>query len=164
MLSLQYPWLLLLAAIPLVLQWRRPTSTSVDAPVIPIGHWLSDLPGVSHRGNALPRWQALLLMLVWILLTVALARPQYVGEQIQLPITGRDLMLVVDISPSMDEQDMVLGGRSINRLQAVKRPAGADPVRYPSLHTSTVNLRPGNRQNPAAGIRAGHGGACHGHR
>jgi len=120
MLSLQYPWLLLLTALPLLLQWRRPSTTAVDAPVMPIGHWLSDLPGVSHRGNAQPRWQTLLLMLIWILLTIALARPQHVGEQVQLPVTGRDLMLVVDISPSMDEQDMVLGGRSINRLQAVK--------------------------------------------
>ena len=120
MLSLQYPWLLLLAALPLLLHWRRAPSAAVDAPVMPIGHWLSELPGVSHKGSALPRWQLLLLVIIWILLVVALARPQRVGEQVQLPVTGRDLMLVVDISPSMDEQDMVLGGRSINRLQAVK--------------------------------------------
>jgi Ca-activated chloride channel family protein len=58
---------------------------------------------------------------MWTLLVIALARPQHVGEQVQMPVSGRDLMLVVDISPSMDEQDMVLQGRSINRLQAVKR-------------------------------------------
>jgi Ca-activated chloride channel family protein len=56
-----------------------------------------------------------------VLLVTALARPQHVGEQVQLPVTGRDLLLAVDISPSMDEQDMVVQGRSINRLQAVKR-------------------------------------------
>ena len=38
-----------------------------------------------------------------------------------MPVSGRDLMLLVDISPSMDERDMVIQGRSINRLQAVKR-------------------------------------------
>ena len=89
--------------------------------MLPVGHWLSDLPGVSRRGNAVPLWQQLLLFLMWTLLVVALARPQHVGEQVQMPVSGRDLMLVVDISPSMDEQDMVLQGRSINRLQAVKR-------------------------------------------
>ncbi|MGB1476834.1 MAG: vWA domain-containing protein, partial [Marinobacter salsuginis] len=78
-------------------------------------------PGVSRRGNAVPLWQQLLLFLMWTLLVIALARPQHVGEQVQMPVSGRDLMLVVDISPSMDEQDMVLQGRSINRLQAVKR-------------------------------------------
>ena len=107
--------------LPLILKWRKPGAQSVDAPVLPVGHWLSDLPGVSRRGNAVPLWQQLLLFLMWTLLVVALARPQHVGEQVQMPVSGRDLMLVVDISPSMDEQDMVLQGRSINRLQAVKR-------------------------------------------
>ncbi|AOY87246.1 BatB protein [Marinobacter salinus] len=120
MLSLAYPWLLLLVLVPLLLQWRRPTGQSVDAPVLPVGHWLSDLPGVSRRGNAAPLWQKLVLFVIWALLVVALARPQHVGEQVQLPVSGRDLMLLVDISPSMDEQDMIIQGRSINRLQAVK--------------------------------------------
>ncbi len=121
MLNLAWPWVLTLIVIPLLLQWRKPQGQSVDAPVLPVGHWLSDLPGVSRRGNAMPLWRKLLLFLMWVLLVTALARPQHVGEQTQMPVSGRDLMLVVDISPSMDEQDMVLQGRSINRLQAVKR-------------------------------------------
>ena len=121
MLTIAWPWLLLLVLLPLIVKWRKPGGQSVDAPVLPVGHWLSDLPGVSRRGNAVPLWQQLLLFLMWTLLVIALARPQHVGEQVQMPVSGRDLMLVVDISPSMDEQDMVLQGRSINRLQAVKR-------------------------------------------
>ena len=121
MLNLAWPWALVLVLLPLILKWRKPGAQSVDAPVLPVGHWLSDLPGVSRRGNAVPLWQQLLLFLMWTLLVVALARPQHVGEQVQMPVSGRDLMLVVDISPSMDEQDMVFQGRSINRLQAVKR-------------------------------------------
>lgn len=121
MLSLAYPWLLLLIPVPLVLQWKKPAAHAVDAPVLPVGHWLSDLPGVTRQGNTVPRWQTVLLFLAWALLMLALTRPQYVGEQVQMPVTGRDLMLVVDISPSMQEQDMVLQGRSINRLQAVKQ-------------------------------------------
>lgn len=121
MLSLAYPWLLLLILVPLVLQWKKPAVHTVDAPVLPVGHWLSDLPGVTRQGNTVPRWQTVLLFLAWTLLVLALTRPQYVGEQVQMPVTGRDLMLVVDISPSMQEQDMVLQGRSINRLQAVKQ-------------------------------------------
>ncbi|WP_372996903.1 vWA domain-containing protein [Marinobacter sp.] len=121
MLSFAWPWVLVLVLVPLILKWRKPRGQSVDAPVLPVGHWLSDLPGVSRRGNAVPLWQQVVLFLMWVLLVVALARPQHVGEQVQMPVSGRDLMLVVDISPSMDEQDMVLQGRSINRLQAVKR-------------------------------------------
>lgn len=120
MLNLAWPWALVLVALPFVLQWRKPRGQSVDAPVLPVGHWLSGLPGVTRRGNAVPLWQKLLLLLLWVLFVTALARPQYVGEKTRMPVTGRDLMLVVDISPSMDEQDMVLQGRSINRLQAIK--------------------------------------------
>lgn len=121
MLSLAYPWVLLLILAPLLLQWKKPTAHTVDAPVFPVGHWLSDLPGVSRQGNAVPRWHTLVLLLAWVLLVLALARPQHVGEQVQMPVSGRDLMLVVDISPSMEERDMVIHSRSINRLQAVKR-------------------------------------------
>ncbi|MBY5962224.1 vWA domain-containing protein [Marinobacter nauticus] len=121
MISLAYPWVLLLALLPLLFGYRKRQSEPVDAPVIPVGHWLSGMPGVSSRGRSTPLWRQLLLLLAWLCLVVALARPQHVGEEIQMPVTGRDLMLVVDISPSMDEQDMVLQGRSINRLQAVKR-------------------------------------------
>lgn len=121
MLSLAYPWALILLFLPVLIQWKKPAAPGIDAPVFPVGHWLSDLPGVTRQGNAMPGWQTLLLCLAWILLVLALARPQYVGEQVQVPVTGRDLMLVVDISPSMDEQDMALQGQSLNRLQAVKK-------------------------------------------
>jgi Ca-activated chloride channel family protein len=46
-----------------------------------------------------------------------------VGEIETLPITGRDLLLAVDISGSMDTQDMVLQGRNVNRLAVVKKVA-----------------------------------------
>src|SRR5690554_6626839 len=119
--SLAYPWLLLLALQPLLFLVRRHSKQAADARVIPVGHWLSGLPGVSSSGQATPRWRRLLLLLAWLCLMVAIARPQHVGEQIQMPVSGRDLMLVVDISPSMDEKDMVLHGRGIDRLEAVKR-------------------------------------------
>lgn len=121
MLELAYPWLLLLLPLPLWLLRKRRQQRSVEAPVLPVGHWLSDLPGVTRSGDGLSLWQKLMMALIWVLLVTALARPQYVGEMVQLPVTGRDLLLAVDISPSMDEQDMVANGRAINRLQAVKR-------------------------------------------
>ena len=121
MLELAYPWLLLLILLPL-LWWRRRRhqADQVAAPEIPVGHWLSDLPGVSRTGNRRSIWHSLMLLAAWALLVVALARPQYIGEAVELPVTGRDLLLAVDISPSMEEEDMVLGQRQVNRLIAVK--------------------------------------------
>lgn len=121
MLSLAYPWVLVLVLVPLLVRLGKLAGQSVEAPVLPVGHWLSDLPGVSRSGNRLPWWQLAMLVLMWVLLIIAAARPQHVGDPLQLPVSGRDLLLAVDISPSMDEQDMIIQGRGINRLQAVKR-------------------------------------------
>jgi Ca-activated chloride channel family protein len=55
---------------------------------------------------------------------VAASRPQWVGEISSLPITGRDLLLAVDVSGSMDTQDMVWENRAVNRLVVVKQVAG----------------------------------------
>ena len=40
--------------------------------------------------------------LIWLLVVLAASRPQWLGEPVQLPSTGRDLMLAVDISGSME--------------------------------------------------------------
>ena len=67
---------------------------------------------------------ALVAALIWLCLLLAAARPQWVGEIETLPVTGRDLLLAVDISGSMDTQDMILGGKAVNRLAVVKKVAG----------------------------------------
>ncbi|WP_404361857.1 vWA domain-containing protein [Marinobacter sp.] len=124
MLSLAYPWLLLLILLPLIPGLKRQADQPVEAPVLPIGHWLQELPGVSRSGRTASRWRILMLMAAWLLLVLALARPQHVGEVVDLPVTGRDLLLAVDISPSMEEQDMIIRQQRIDRLQAVKYVVG----------------------------------------
>jgi Ca-activated chloride channel family protein len=59
-------------------------------------------------------------LLCWALLISALARPQWIGEPIELPNNGRDLMLALDLSGSMQIEDMVIGNRVIARITAVK--------------------------------------------
>ena len=84
-----------------------------------------ELPGGSGSGAAatgllarIPAW------LVWILLVLAVARPQWLGEPVSLPVAGRDLMLAVDVSGSMEQADYALNGRPVNRLEMVKAVAG----------------------------------------
>ena len=124
MVSLAWPWLLVLLPLPWLLKKLLPSRDSatetVAAPVMPIQARLQGLPGVSTRGVGRRRWLTVLLVLAWTLLVVALARPQHTGEATHVPITGRDLMLAVDISPSMEERDMILQGRPLNRLEALK--------------------------------------------
>lgn len=124
MVNLAWPWLLLMLPLPWLLTWLLPSRASanepVAAPVLPIQSRLREMPGVSQQQVSRRRWLSLLMALAWALLVVALARPQHVGEATHVPITGRDLMLAVDISPSMEERDMILGGRPLNRLEALK--------------------------------------------
>lgn len=62
--------------------------------------------------------------LIWLLLVIAAMRPQWVGEPITPPRSGRDLMLAVDVSGSMAARDMVIGNRAVERLTAVKAVVG----------------------------------------
>lgn len=62
----------------------------------------------------------LLAVLAWIALVAAAARPQWLGEPVSIPSQGRDLMIAVDLSGSMKEEDMVVNGRQTNRLAMIK--------------------------------------------
>jgi Ca-activated chloride channel family protein len=75
---------------------------------------------VAAEPNALP-WPALL---AWALLVTAAARPVWQGEPIEQGVSGRDLMLAVDLSGSMEMNDFVLKGRKVDRLTATKAVAG----------------------------------------
>ena len=66
----------------------------------------------------------IVLFLCWLCTLLALSRPQWVGDPVPLPTSGRDLLLAVDISPSMRQRDMRIGGQIVNRLVAVKSVVG----------------------------------------
>lgn len=62
----------------------------------------------------------LLAGLAWVLLVVALAGPQISRQSAILPASGRDIVLVIDLSGSMLKEDFRLDGEAISRLDAVK--------------------------------------------
>jgi Ca-activated chloride channel family protein len=65
-------------------------------------------------------WRFWLAILAWILLVVASSRPQRIGDELEVPVSGRNLMLAVDLSGSMDAKDFELGSRRVDRLTATK--------------------------------------------
>jgi Ca-activated chloride channel family protein len=62
-----------------------------------------------------------LLWVLWVALLSSAARPELIGDPVSVPVTGRDLMLAVDISGSMNREDMEVDGRTATRLAVVKR-------------------------------------------
>ena len=121
-LTLAWSWLLLLLPAPWLLRRWLPAAANAGMQALRVP-WFGQMDG--GTGGRMKRpLLALLAALLWLFLLLAAARPQWVGEIETLPITGRDLLLAVDISGSMDTQDMVLGGRAVNRLAVVKKVAG----------------------------------------
>ncbi|GAB3104966.1 vWA domain-containing protein [Lysobacter terrae] len=115
-----WPWLLLALPLPLLARWLLPASRTTGAALrVPYGARLEAIAkGGSHAlhaGRLNP-----LLVLAWILLCIAAARPQQLGEAIQPPQAGRDMLLALDLSGSMAEPDMELGDRPVDRLTAAK--------------------------------------------
>lgn len=121
--TIAWPWLLVLAPVPLLLRLLMPASPSGDLQALRVP-WFSAVTGTGRSGWMRRPWLALLATLVWLLLVVAASRPQWVGEIESMPVTGRDLLLAVDISGSMDTRDMILNQTAVNRLQVVKKVAG----------------------------------------
>jgi len=62
----------------------------------------------------------LIASIAWLLLVLATARPQWLGDPVELPVSGRDLMLAVDLSGSMEVEDFKLNGQLVDRLTATK--------------------------------------------
>lgn len=122
MLNLLWPWALALAPIPFLYRWwRKPATTNMPALRAPI--LASAAEGNSGSGDSRQWLRQLLLLLLglcWLAALLALSRPVWIGEPVALPTDGRDILLAVDISGSMERDDMELRGRQVNRLVAVK--------------------------------------------
>ena len=120
-----WPWMLACTPLPFFLrmwwQARERNQAALTVPSLQVFSAVSQAPGAIERGR---RWRLPLLWLIWLLLLIAAARPQWTGEPVTLPTTGRDLMLAVDISGSMATEDMEVGGDYIDRLTVVKAVVG----------------------------------------
>ncbi|CAD5109788.1 vWA domain-containing protein [Zestomonas carbonaria] len=125
MFEFAWPWILLLAPLPWLLRVLLPPAPSGEAALrVSFLSELETLAGRRARSH-LPGWrQQARFVLLWLLLLTAAARPQWVGEPLPIPASGRDLLLAVDVSGSMDYADMRWNGEDVSRLTLVKRLLG----------------------------------------
>lgn len=125
MIEFEWPWLFLLTPLPLLVRWWLPAATSPQEAAlrVPFYQALSHTQASTHPHNA-RGWALWLGLLAWLLLITASARPQWLGETIELPVSGRDLMLAVDLSGSMEAEDFEIQGHTVNRLVATQYVGG----------------------------------------
>ncbi|PJJ97669.1 hypothetical protein CO641_10235 [Lysobacteraceae bacterium NML91-0213] len=119
--DLAWPWLLLALPLPWLLRRLLPPVSTSAALRVPWADRLETGAGATAvRRGASGGLRVWLAAVAWACLCVAAARPQALGEAVQPPQAGRDLMLAVDLSGSMAEEDMLLGNRVVDRLTAAK--------------------------------------------
>ena len=121
MIEFDWVWIWAVLPLPWLLRWvMRPLGVLRTAALrVP---FLDDfaLSAQTHRLGFNRRWPLWLAALAWVSLVAAAARPQWLGAPTDLPVTGRDIMLAVDLSRSMQQTDLSMNGQTIDRLTAVK--------------------------------------------
>jgi Ca-activated chloride channel family protein len=123
MLGFEWSWALLLLPLPWLARRLLPagerTGLAISVPLL-------NREGIhaSAMQGSTSRTAGLLLWLFWIALLAAASRPFWIGEPVSRTVSGRDLMLAVDVSGSMSETDMSVDSRAASRLDVLKLVAG----------------------------------------
>lgn len=121
MFQLAWPWMLLVLPLPWLLRLLLPESKPQRGVLyLPFATLLGRDELGQQRSQ---RWQLWLAIFAWLLLVLAAAAPERLDEAVELPRSGRNVMLAVDVSGSMQNPDMD-AGRNRDRLDVVKEVAG----------------------------------------
>ncbi|MCX7545240.1 vWA domain-containing protein [Marinicella gelatinilytica] len=122
MIQMLWPWVFMLVPLPFIMaKLPRVSGHQLSTIRYPI---FAQLPADQKSASGAQSWLKIISWLMWLALLTALARPQWVGDAVALPVEGRDLMLAIDLSGSMEQQDMQLNGQPVDRLTALKDVAG----------------------------------------
>ena len=116
-----WPLAFLLLPCPFVVRWLAKASKNKQAALtVPSLRGFSELSSDTSFNASLSTVKLIILWMAWISVILAAARPQWIGEMVSLPTTGRDLMLAIDISGSMATEDMQVNSDYVDRLSVVK--------------------------------------------
>jgi Ca-activated chloride channel family protein len=118
MINLLLPWVLLALPIPL-LMYLLPAKNQNQAAALkmPILIQNASSQGFSAKTKKSPR---ILFLLIWSLIVLSASQPQWLGEAVNVPTEGREMMIAVDLSGSMQVEDMQINGSTVNRLDMLK--------------------------------------------
>ncbi len=124
MIEFVYPWAFLLLPLPYLVHRLLPPALAAEEAAL----WVPSLQPFAdncHQRSRRrwPLWLLIPMLFCWLLLVTATAQPQWLGEPLELPVSGRDLVLAIDLSGSMKTADFVVAGETVNRLTALKKVA-----------------------------------------
>ena len=124
MLQFEWPWFLLALPIPwlarVLLRAQEPgQEAALRVPFLE--DFRQQTGSIRFQSASWPLWLA---ALAWVFLVLAGMRPQWHGELIEIPVSGREMILAVDLSASMQEEDFFISDDAVDRLTAAKYVAG----------------------------------------
>jgi Ca-activated chloride channel family protein len=124
MLILAYPWLLAFFPLPWLIRLMIPPRREEHAALrVPFGDRLQQAAAGGSMVQKVARSKGPLIFktVLWLLLLFALSRPQWLEPAVTREMPTRDLLLLVDLSSSMTQEDFTNGdGKKVDRLTAVK--------------------------------------------
>ena len=125
MLEWKLPWVFWLLLAPLVMLILPAASRNTRAIIVPFYQRFVAINDNKQSYNLLAKILKFTgIYCLWCLLIVSAAQPTWIDEPIELPASGRDLLLAVDISGSMSEADMPSKTGNITRIDAMKNVLG----------------------------------------
>jgi len=118
MINFDLPWLILALPLPLLVYWL-PTKSNSSITALKIPQLITGID-TSEQVTKKSKLPLLMLSLVWLLLVMSASQPQWLGNAVDIPTEGREMMIAVDLSGSMQIEDMIIKGQSANRLDMLK--------------------------------------------
>lgn len=127
MIHFEWPWLALALPLPWLVRALLAPAASVREAALRVPALSDFRPENADAGSGrrtVRRPGMWIAALAWLFLVLAATRPEWLGDLVQIPVSGRDLMLAVDLSGSMQAEDFMLAGQPVDRLTATKAVAG----------------------------------------
>ncbi|USD64271.1 VWA domain-containing protein [Vibrio sp. SCSIO 43136] len=122
----EQPWMFMVLPLPVVIYFLVPAYRSKQFAIkVPFFNRIVealDEPLTEGADQLSPKWwQRLALIFTWVLIVCAMAKPVVLGETQTREKFGRDIMVALDLSGSMAEQDFISDtGHRLSRLEAAK--------------------------------------------
>lgn len=121
MLSIETPLVLLCLPLPLLVYFFMPKAAKQFGYAIKLPFYENLMHLKQHQASSRQTLKKLALpLLIWTLLVLAASNPVWLGKPITIPQSGRNIILALDLSGSMQTPDMKLHGQYYNRLAVVK--------------------------------------------
>lgn len=122
--QLAAPWVLVLLPLPWLIFFFLPYAKSSFMHALPVPFFAFICsPLAKNKTHSKPGKYFYFFTLLYWLLLLALAGPQWVGQPMRTAQQGRNIFLILDISGSMELPDMILNHNQATRLDVVKNAA-----------------------------------------